>query len=146
MNGSTERAITPWHLWVIGGISLLWNGFGALDYVMTQTANEAYMSGFTPEQLEYFYGFPTWSVALWATAIWTSVLGSVLLLLRSKYAMHAFAVSLVTMVANAGYSYGLSNGLEVMGAFGAVFTLVIFIIALALFLYAKQMAGKGVLQ
>ena len=46
----------PWHLWVIGSIGLLWSAIGALDYVMTQTKNEAYMSAFTPEQLEFFYG------------------------------------------------------------------------------------------
>ena len=50
--------ITPRHVWVVGGIALLWNAFGAMDYVMTQTKNEAYMSSFTPEQLEFFSGFP----------------------------------------------------------------------------------------
>ncbi len=40
---------TAWYLWVIGGVSSLWNAMGAMDYVMTQTRNEAYMSAFTPE-------------------------------------------------------------------------------------------------
>jgi len=34
-----------------------------MDYVMTQTKNEAYMSGFTPEQLAFFYSFPAWVVS-----------------------------------------------------------------------------------
>jgi len=34
---------TPWHLWVIGVVALVWSAMGALDYVMTQTRNEAYM-------------------------------------------------------------------------------------------------------
>ena len=37
---------------------------GAFDYVMTETRNEAYMAEFTPEQLEFFYGFPAWMIAL----------------------------------------------------------------------------------
>ncbi len=45
---------TPWHLWVIGIVALVWSALGAMDYVMTQTRNEAYMSGFTPEQLSFF--------------------------------------------------------------------------------------------
>ena len=61
----TEVERTPWHLWVIGVVALLWNAMGALDYVMTQTRNEEYMSNFTPEQLSFFYGFPAWVDAAW---------------------------------------------------------------------------------
>jgi hypothetical protein len=50
----TNTASTPRHLWVVGVLSLLWNLFGAMDYVMTQTQNEAYMGQFTPKQLEFF--------------------------------------------------------------------------------------------
>ena len=42
----------PWHLWVVGIISLLWNAMGAFDYLMSQTRNEQYMAAFTPEQLD----------------------------------------------------------------------------------------------
>ncbi len=43
---------TPRHLWVVGVIALLWNAVGAMDYVMTQTQNEAYMSSFTPDRID----------------------------------------------------------------------------------------------
>ena len=55
---------TPRHLWVVGIVVLLWNLLGAWDYIMTETKNEAYMGQFTPEQLEFFYGFPAWLVAV----------------------------------------------------------------------------------
>ncbi len=60
---------TPWHVWVVGIVSLLWNSFGAMDFVMTQTRNRAYMSSFTPAQLEFYYGFPLWVVAAWGIAV-----------------------------------------------------------------------------
>ena len=69
---SSESTKAPWHLWVIGVLTLLWNAMGAFDYLMTQTQNEAYMSEFTPEQLEFFYNFPTWMVAFWALAVWVA--------------------------------------------------------------------------
>lgn len=34
----------PWDLCVVGVIGLLWNAMGALDYVMTETRNEAWMA------------------------------------------------------------------------------------------------------
>ena len=56
---------TPWHLWVVGVAGALWSSVGAFDYFMTQTENEAYMANFSPEQLEFFYNFPSWVVAFW---------------------------------------------------------------------------------
>jgi ribose/xylose/arabinose/galactoside ABC-type transport system permease subunit len=131
---------TPRHLWVVGVIALLWNAVGALDFVMTQTKNEAYMSSFTPEQLEFFYGFPAWVVAAWAVAVWGGVIGSVLLLLRKRFAVQLFLVSLAVMVITTIQNYVLSDGFEIIGdTFTLVFTAAIFLAAVALFLYARAM-------
>lgn len=135
----------PWHLWVVGGLGTLWNAFGAFDYLMTQTQNESYMGNFTPEQLEFFYGFPTWVVAFWALAVWGSVLGTVLLLLRMRLAAPVLLASFVSMVVTAFHNFVLSNGLEVMGGGGAAFSAVIFLVALGLWLYARAMAKREIL-
>ena len=132
---------SPWHLWTVGIVTLLWNLVGAYDYLMTQTENEAYMARFTPEQLEYYYGFPIWVESCWAIAIWGGVLGSLLLLLRRGWAAPVFLVSLVAMVANAIYNFGFSRGLEMMGTGGLIFTIVIFLIHMI-----RVSAGKGVLR
>ena len=131
---------TPWHLWVIGVVALVWSAMGAMDYVMTQTRNEAYMSGFTPEQLSFFYGIPTWAVATWAIAVWGGVLGALLLLIRRRHAVWVFLAPLIAMVITTFQNYVLSNGMEIMGdAFSLGFTAVIFLFALAFFLYARAM-------
>jgi len=88
----------PWHLWLVGILGLLWNSMGAFDYLMTQTQNEAYMGQFTPEQLEFFYGFPTWVVASWALAVWGGVLGALLLLLKRRLAVSVLLASFLAMV------------------------------------------------
>jgi hypothetical protein len=105
------------------------------------------MSAFTPEQLDYFYGFPAWVVAAWALSVWGGVLGSILLLLRRRWAVPVFGVSLAAMVLTTIYNFVLSDGLEVMdGAGGLIFTAVIFVIAVALFVYARWLARVGVLR
>ena len=136
----------PWHLWVVGILGLLWNLVGAFDYLMTQTQNEAYMSQFTPEQLAYFYGFPAWVVATWAVAVWGGVLGALLLLLRKRLAVGVLLVSFLAMVVTSVYNFLLSDGLEIMGGTGPLlFTALVFIVALGLWLYARAMARRGVL-
>ena len=137
---------TPWHLWVIGLLSLLWNAMGAFDYLMTKTRNDSYMSHFTQEQLDYFYSFPAWVVFFWALAVWGAVAGSVLLLLRKRAAVWVFFVSLLSVIVTSIYNYGLSNGREVIGGAGhLIFAAVILVVAFLLYWYARAMRNKGVL-
>ena len=136
---------TPWHLWLIGILGFLWSSMGAFDYLMTQTQNEWYMGQFTPEQLEFFYGFPTWVVAFWALAVWGGVLGTLLLLLRRRLAVPVLLVSFLAMIVTSIHNFLLSNGLEVMGGAGLMFSGVIFVFALGLWLYARGVAQGGVL-
>ena len=136
---------TPWHIWVVGGVTLLWNAMGAMDYVMTQTRNEAYMAAFTPEQLEYFYGFPSWVQGTWAIAVWGSVLGSLLLLLRHRAAVPVFAVAFLAMLATTVHNFLLSDVsmADVTGPEALIFSAVIFAVALLLYIYARAMRQRG---
>jgi len=137
---------TPRHLWVVGIIALLWNCIGAFDYLMTQTKNAAYMSAFPPEQLAFFYGLPVWVVAAWAFAVWGGVLGSVLLLLRRRLAVPVFLVSLVGMAVTTLHNWLLSNAFELFSdTFSRVFTVVIIVITVGLYFYARAMEQRGVL-
>lgn len=143
---SIEQVKTPWHLWLIGILALLWNAMGALDYVMTQTRNQEYMSNFSAEQLSFFYGFPGWVVFAWALAVWGSVAGSIFLLLKKRLAVSIFLTSLVAMLLTSFHNYILSNGMQVIGdPFSLVFTAIIFVIALILYLYSRAMRKRGVL-
>ncbi len=119
---------------------------GGLDYVMTQSQNEAYMAEFTAEQLEYFYNFPMWVNVVWAVAVFGGVLGSLLLLFRSKLSFPVLAISFLAMVLTTIYNFGMTNGAELMGTAGAVFSGVIFVIALLLVVYARAMVKRGVLR
>jgi len=146
----SEEAVTtsgsrPWHLWLVGVLGTLWNLVGAFDYLATQTENESYMSQFTPEQLEFFYGLPTLVVAFWALAVWGGVLGTILLLLKKRLAAPVLLVSFVCMVFTSIHNFGLSNGLDVMGGTGLAFSALIFVFALGFWLYARAMAQRGVL-
>lgn len=68
---------TPWHLWLVGVLSLLWNGFGAYDFVMTNTQGEAYMraSGMTQPMIDYYNAMPTWMYGPWVLGVFGAVLG-----------------------------------------------------------------------
>jgi len=138
---------TPWHLWATGVFAVLWSSGGTINYVLTQTRNEAYISNFTPEQLTFFYGIPSWAIATWALAVWCGVIGGILLLLKKRLATPVFLISLIAFVITAFQNYVLSNGMEVMGdPFSLAFNAVIFLFILLFFLYARTMQKNGLLK
>jgi hypothetical protein len=148
-DATTPAPKTPWHLWVIGVISLLWNAMGALDFTMTQLHNEAYLKQCTEAQKAYFFSLPIWVVVTWGLATWGSFLASGALLARKKLAAMLFLVSTVCMVLTHVYNYAIADGLKVMGqqATGVlIFTGVIWVIAFLLLFYSRAMAKRGVLR
>ncbi len=145
---TAPAAKTPWHLWVVGIVSLLWNAMGAMDFIMTHMKPEVWLKAFTPEQVEYLQGFPLWSVLAWGVGTLGSFLGSVLLLLRKGPAFHLFAASLVGALFTSLYSFGLSDGLKIMGGGAGMiaFNAIIIAITVLLTVYAKNMRKRGVLR
>ena len=147
------KARTPWHLWVVGIVSLAWNAFGANDYLQTQLGNLAYfesmMDGIdaTPAQaLAYFQSYPAWVQAAWAIGVWGSVLGSLLLLLRSRFAVHAFALSLLGLATTTVYQLIVGQPDWLHNATTTIINIVIWSIATFLLIYALSMRSKGVLR
>ncbi|MEQ1727644.1 MAG: hypothetical protein ABL982_04610 [Vicinamibacterales bacterium] len=142
----TRPTRAPWHLWVVGAVALLWNAMGAFDYSMTQSRNAAYMAGFTPEQLAFFYGMPAVINSAWAVGVWGGVAGSLLLLLRRRLSVWVFLASVVGVLTTTFHNFVLADGMTVAGdPFSLIFTAVIFIVALGLFLYASTLRTRGVL-
>jgi len=135
----------PAHLWIIGIVSLLWNAIGVFDYMATKLKLDFYMSQFTPEQLDYFYGFPAWAVVGWALGVWGALIGSLGLVLRKTWAVWMFGVSILGLVITSIYNFVLTDGAAIMGESGAWFSLVIWVIGIFLFFYARAMAKRGVL-
>jgi hypothetical protein len=142
-----DQVRTPLHLWIVGALATVWNAFGAFDYIMTQTHNEAYLANFTDPQRAYFDSFPIWMEATWAFGVWGGFLGALLLLARSRHAVAAFAVSLAGLAASTVYQYVLSTPPEEMKSGMMIgMNLAIWAIAIGLLWYAIRMRKAGVLR
>lgn len=142
---------TPWHLWVVGIVSLLWNAIGPLDYTMSMLHNRPYIAAATKgmgvtadEMIAYIDSFPAWSNAFWALGVWGAIVGSVLLLMRSRYAVWAFGVSLLGLAVTTAYHASAAK--PDWADQGLALTLGIWSIATFLLIYAVSMKNKGVLK
>ena len=97
--------------------------------------------------LAWMDAFPIYAKAGWALGVWGGLLGAVLLLIRSRYAVWAFALSMLGIVLSIGWQ--IAMGPKLAGAEGAMYTVmpyVIIVIGIALLAYSNAMQKKGVLR
>lgn len=140
-------ARTPAHLWIVGIVSLLWNAFGCVDYTMTNLKNPAWMANMTADQIAYMDSLPHWLTAFSAIGVWGGLAGSILLLMRSRYSVWAFALSLVGAVVGLGYQIFMTQRPESMAQGGmSIIPWAIIGFAAFLFWYAWNAEKKGVLR
>jgi len=138
---------TPAHLWVIGVLSLFWNGFGSFNYMMTHLRNEAYLEGIPQEQLDFVWNSPAWVTAGWAMAVWSGLFASILLLLRKGFATQVSLVSLVCAVVINVYNYAFGGALDVMGGPSELgISVMIIVFAILLWMYSRAMGRCNVLR
>ena len=141
----TLRAKAPAMFWIVAIGSLLWNSFGAYDYTMTNTRNAAYLANFPPEMMHMIDAFPLWTMAAWACGVWGAVAGSLLLLMRSRWAVWAFALSLLGLAASTAYQSTIDMPAELQTTAMTVMNLVIWAAALFLLWYAWKQRKAGVI-
>lgn len=148
MTNIVRRVATPWHLWLVGGLALLWNGFGAFDFTMTLTRGAEYLRsmGMNETMVAYFDTLPSWLYVPWGLGVWGGVIAALFLLLRKKAAVGAYALSLAGavgshLVQKFGFPQPTGEASSAMNYMPYV------IIALAVFqwFYANRMKQKSVL-
>jgi len=152
-NVQTTKA--PVHLWIAGLLSLAWNGFGCYDYLMTRMRNEDYFRSMAPDidpqaMLAWVDSFPFYAQFGWGLGVWMGLLGSILLLMRHRWAVPALALSLLGAVLGLGYQIFLAPPPPPPppmdeGAM-AFMPWVIIIVAAALYYYAHRQKQAGVLR
>lgn len=149
--GDAHHAKAPVHLWIVGLLSLIWNSFGCYDYFETRSRNTEYLSSMMPNvdpnaTLAWIDSFPIWAQFGWALGVWGGLIGSILLLVRSRWAVLAFGLSLVGAVLSLGYQMLASTPPTGMDS-GAtrIMPLVIIAIAACLYYYALRQRRAGVL-
>ena len=137
---------TPWHLWAVGLVGLLWNAFGAYDYTMTNMRDPDYLAQFPPEMMPFIDAFPTWATTAWAFGVWGSLAGSILLLMRSRFAVHAFVISLLGLAVSTYYQLSVDMPAALRTTEMTVMSVIIWVALLLFTWYAWRMRQRGVLR
>jgi hypothetical protein len=140
---SVPQRKTPWHLWVVGALTLLWNGSGAYTIMMAQAGR---LPGLRPDEAAYYAAQPAWFVVATDIALVSAVAAGVALLLRKTTAAWLFAVSLAAIIVNNSYELAAGTSRVFVSQGALIVTAIIAVIAVLQFGYASSMKRRGVLK
>lgn len=138
-----SRAKAPWHLWLVGTATLLFNAMGIMSYTMTKFGMLA-ETGMTPDQIAFMASYPAITSAFWALGVWGAFSGSVLLLLRTKWAVVAWGIALAGLIGTTVYHYALIDVPANMQA--PMLDAMIWAVTVFGLVYARRMVQAGVLR
>ena len=131
--------------WVIAVIALLWNLWGVFAYLgQTVLLTDEVKALMPAEQVALIESTPSWLNIVFAVATVGGALASLLLLMRRKLAVPLFALSLIAVIIQMGYSWFATDAAEIYGAVqGYVLPTIVILFGLFLYMYSKKCAGKG---
>jgi len=133
----------PTWFWIVSVLALLWNLMGVGAYLADAFMDVEALGEMTQEMRELYEGRPAWVTAAFAIGVWFGALGCIALLLRKKWAVPVFLISLIGVLGQQVYHFFLSNTFEVMGSENMIMPIFIIIISIALWLFARSSAAKN---
>lgn len=123
--------------------ALLWNLLGCVAYIMDVTMSPERLSQLTAAQQALYAARPAWSVAGTATAVWFGAVGSLGLMLRKTWATGVLVLSLIGVVVQDLWLFGLSGSAASAGAVAFVLQGLVLAVAIALVLLGRRAAANA---
>jgi hypothetical protein len=123
--------------WAVSLLAVIWGVSGAIDFYLIKTAHPDYLANLPVKFKDLIEGFPLWREVLWYISIGGALIGGLLMLLRSAWAVpFLWAVPITMLIGFVGYDLLMANGVEAYGTFGILASTIMIIISLILALYA----------
>lgn len=115
--------------WIVSALSLVWNLMGVTAYINSVTGPET--------------ALPKWATAAFAIAVWGSTLGSILLLLRRKFAVPVFAVSFAGILVQMTHAIVIAKSFESNEPAQNALSVMVIVIGGFLVWYSRKASANG---
>jgi len=129
--------------WMISIIALLWYLMDMSAFFMRIFMSDETLLAMSENRRQQIQNIPLWVNFVFAFEVFGGTLGSVGLLLRKKWALALFVISLLGVLAQTTYLYFLSNSIALMGWMAIVMPLVAIVIGSGLIVHTKSSVSKG---
>ena len=140
---SSDAGSPPVWFWGISVVALLWYLMDTSAFFMRLFMTDDAMKAMPENQQHLFQNIPLWVNIVFACEVFGGTLGCIGLLLRKKWALPLFVISILGVLAQTSNIWFLTDAISAMGAPAIVMPLVAIIIGTGMIVIAKSAISKG---
>ena len=140
---SSDKTSPPVWLWVISIIALLWYLMDMSAFFMRVFMTGDAIMAMPENQQHLFQNFPLWVNIVFVCEVFGGTLGCIGLLLKKKWALPLFVVSILGVLSQTSHIFFLTDAVSTMGAQAVVMPLVAILIGTGMIVLAKSAISKG---
>jgi len=139
----TYKTIKPTSaFWIISVLALLWNIMGVVAYLGQAYMTDEVLKALSEGEQSYYNNVPAWITGAFAIAVFAGVFGCVGLLIRKKWAVILFVISIIAVIAQTTYNLYIQKFMEVPLQH-MIWSLVVILIAIFLVWFSRNAAKKN---
>jgi hypothetical protein len=135
-NGEFMNKAPKWFL-AVAIVALLWNLLGCWAFFADLQISPQELAKLSPAQQALYNARPIWAVVATALAVFGGALGCIGLLLRKKWALILFLLSLVGVLTQDFGLFVLANGAALAGPAAVILQSLVLVIAIGLVFLAR---------
>ncbi len=139
---SADKPSLPVWFWVISIIALLWYLMDMSAFFMRVLMTDDVIKAMPENQQHLYRKMPLWVNIVFAGEVFGGALGCVGLLLRKKWALPLFVVSILGVLSQTFHVYFLSDAISTMGAPAVVMPLLAILIGIGMIVLAKSATSE----
>lgn len=128
---------------VVTVIALLWNLLGCVAFIGDLRLTAADIAQMPAEHQALYAARPAWAVAATAVAVFGGVLGCIALLMRKKWALPVFVLSLIGIIVQDIGLFVLADAIKLAGPVVAVLQGVVLVVAIGLIGLSRKGIQRG---
>lgn len=130
--------------WVVGILATIWNILGVAAYLGNAFATEETIAAMPQADQDYMVNMPAWVTAAFAIAVWFGLAGCIGLLMRKKWAVPLFMLSLLGVVVQQIYNFFMQDYISLSGS-SMIMPIIVLLVSIFLVWYSKSQKATGVL-
>ena len=133
----------PASYWIVAVLALLWNLLGVAMFCMQIAITPDQIAAMPPEQRQILQDTPQWLQAAYAVAVFGGVLGAIGLLMKRRWAITFFLLSLLGLIVQIAGTFAMTRAWQILGPAGLAMPVLLLVIALFLLSYSRRAAARG---
>ncbi len=133
----------PKWFWWVTALALLWFFMDLTAFIMRVFMLEGMIGDMPEGQKNLYLQMPAWVNILFSFEVFGGLLGGVFLVLKKRWALMLFIISLMGTLSQTFYIYFMSEAIALMGPPAIVMPIVAILITLGLILLSRSAISKG---